>query len=255
MNNSCYRYEDFFRPPNPFMGLCLFIISTVAHGGRNFIGATMKSICKICKSEFYIKPSWPSKGRGYYCSRACFYKSEAYLIQRRETLKSGAMHKLKCSGCGIEFDRLVSCTKKKCRPYCSAKCRSIYSLPKGSNHHNWRGGITSQSMIERNSLKYKEWRTDVFKRDDFTCRECGMRGGSLEAHHILPFCAYPELRYDLHNGITLCEACHYKKPNGRKAVNENSLFCHAADRYCPPAVDPVGNRNWKANVGKMWGVR
>lgn len=24
-----------------------------------------------------------------------------------------------------------------------------------------------------------------------------------------------------------------------------------ADRYCPPSVDPVGNRNWKRNVKKI----
>ena len=26
-----------------------------------------------------------------------------------------------------------------------------------------------------------------------------------------------------------------------------------ADRYCPPSVDPIGNRNWKANVSKLAG--
>jgi hypothetical protein len=24
-----------------------------------------------------------------------------------------------------------------------------------------------------------------------------------------------------------------------------------ADRYCPPSVDPVGNRNWKRNIHKL----
>lgn len=38
---------------------------------------------------------------------------------------------------------------------------------------------------------------------------------------------------------------------GRPGLYVNFL----ADKYCPPSVDPVGNRNWKANVGKMWGMR
>lgn len=25
-----------------------------------------------------------------------------------------------------------------------------------------------------------------------------------------------------------------------------------ADRYCPPSVDPVGNRNWKRNIRKLY---
>ena len=28
-----------------------------------------------------------------------------------------------------------------------------------------------------------------------------------------------------------------------------------ADKYCPPSADLVGNRNWKKNVGKIWGRR
>lgn len=42
--------------------------------------------------------------------------------------------------------------------------------------------------------------------------------GRLEAHHILNWKQYPELRYELNNGITLCQSHH---PRGRE--NENKL--------------------------------
>ncbi len=33
----------------------------------------------------------------------------------------------------------------------------------------------------------------------------------MEAHHILGWVSYPELRYEINNGITLCHAHHPRK--------------------------------------------
>ena len=70
------------------------------------------------------------------------------------------------------------------------------------------GGISSEEMRFRNSPEYREWRKRVYKRDDFTCQRCGIRGGRLTAHHIEFFVTNPELRIDIDNGITLCRSCH-----------------------------------------------
>jgi hypothetical protein len=61
---------------------------------------------------------------------------------------------------------------------------------------------------DRNTLKYKEWRSKVFERDDFTCKKCGQRGGVLNAHHIKSFAKHKNLRTIVENGITLCKKCH-----------------------------------------------
>ena len=55
-----------------------------------------------------------------------------------------------------------------------------------------------------------QWRNQVFTRDDYTCQECGKRGGDLNAHHLLPFRDYPDSQFSLNpkNGITLCLNCH-----------------------------------------------
>jgi hypothetical protein len=60
----------------------------------------------------------------------------------------------------------------------------------------------------RKTKEYKEWRANVFERDGFKCQICGQVGGVLNAHHIKEFSKYPDLRYEVNNGITLCEDCH-----------------------------------------------
>jgi len=84
------------------------------------------------------------------------------------------------------------------------------------NHWNWKGGISDENIRIRQSSKYKTWRDKVFKRDNFTCKDCGVRGTYLQAHHIKPFSKYKELRFDIDNGITLCLECHKKKRRNKK---------------------------------------
>jgi len=90
------------------------------------------------------------------------------------------------------------------------RIRMSLSRKRGSANHFWKGGISSQNVKERMSLKYKIWREEVFKRDNYTCVTCGKIGGRLNADHINRFADYPELRYELSNGRTLCEKCHKK---------------------------------------------
>ena len=81
---------------------------------------------------------------------------------------------------------------------------------RGNNHWNWKGGITSLNSKIRMSQEYKDWRSLVFKRDNWTCVFCGQRGGKLEVDHIKPFSEYPELRFDTNNGRVVCVPCHRK---------------------------------------------
>lgn len=81
-------------------------------------------------------------------------------------------------------------------------------LPRGEKCHLWRGGITIINKAIRSSFEYRLWRESVFKRDNYTCKFCGQRGNRLHADHIKPFAYFPELRFDLNNGRTLCKECH-----------------------------------------------
>lgn len=80
----------------------------------------------------------------------------------------------------------------------------------GEKNHKWQGGITPINKAIRESLEYEEWRKKVFERDLYTCQDCGQVGGYLEADHIKPFSLFPELRFELSNGRTLCKPCHKK---------------------------------------------
>lgn len=87
------------------------------------------------------------------------------------------------------------------------RCLSL-SWGKGAKSHFWKGGITSKNAAIRSSTTMRRWRKAVFERDNYTCVWCKQKGGNLNADHIKPFAFYPELRFDLCNGRTLCVNCH-----------------------------------------------
>jgi hypothetical protein len=78
----------------------------------------------------------------------------------------------------------------------------------GAQSHLWKGGVSKRYKQGYCSTEYKQWRSNVFTRDAYRCVMCGQIGGYLTAHHIKSFAHYPELRYEINNGITLCEECH-----------------------------------------------
>jgi transposase-like protein len=78
----------------------------------------------------------------------------------------------------------------------------------GSKRWNWTGGITPERVRLRVSLDMKLARESCFRRDDYTCRDCGQRGGKLNAHHIYPFQSYPQLKFEVSNLLTRCKHCH-----------------------------------------------
>ena len=62
------------------------------------------------------------------------------------------------------------------------------------------------SELKKDAWKiFSKW---IRERDNYTCQICGIRGGELEADHIKQFAYFPELRFELSNGRTLCKECH-----------------------------------------------
>lgn len=137
----------------------------------------IEKVCK-CGVTFYVIPSLD---RVKSCSRSCSKKGGISPMKGR---KASNETRLKQS-----LARLGK-TGVLCHNYISDR-----SLIKGRQ--------------DRNNPEYKQWRSGVWKRDNFSCRIADNNcDGRIEAHHILAWSTHPELRYKINNGITLCHAHH-----------------------------------------------
>ena len=58
-----------------------------------------------------------------------------------------------------------------------------------------------------NTKEYREWRFKVLEIGRRKCFECGSNK-KLHCHHIKEWHSYPELRFDVSNGMILCKPCH-----------------------------------------------
>jgi len=107
----------------------------------------------------------------------------------------------KCIDCN---ELLATRTAFRCK-----KCQGIAS--RGENNPSWKppeecyGG---EAMQARNSMEYKAWRLSVWVRDKTKCQICGIRKDPMVAHHLDGFNLFPEKRFDVSNGITLCDFHH-----------------------------------------------
>lgn len=197
--------------------------------------------CKTCNKEFYSDKSCKSR-KPEFCSRRCaniFNACKPLTQKQKDALARGRKipHSNKGSHWPIQSRlrfSLLKLGKKFPQYHCLALSVAKKGKPiqhfilnrgeinkkishtlsgkpqpwnRGEHHHNWRGGITSINAQIRNSPEYARWRAEVFKRDNYTCQECGSRGKDLVADHIKPFALFPELRFELSNGRTLCKEC------------------------------------------------
>lgn len=92
-----------------------------------------------------------------------------------------------------------------------------------NNPHKKLIGNKSPRWIENSDYKrniratheYKEWRTKIFEKYDYTCQCCKMKRTKhsqqeINAHHIRNLADNIDLAFDENNGIVLCEICHNK---------------------------------------------
>lgn len=141
------------------------------------------------------------KGRHHYYQ--CLCVCGELCVVRRDSLISG--HTESC-GC---FLRERASETHKGKKLSKETKRKIGESEKGPLNSSWKGGISSENNLIRNSVEYKEWRKAVYERDHYTCQMCGKKsGGDICAHHIYPFGEYPGRRFRIWNGITLCQDCH-----------------------------------------------
>lgn len=188
-----------------------------------------KKYLKICRQ---CNGLYSGKFASIFCSLKCSSQSQRKLPPS-----------FRCAQCKNE----TPTKHRKLRKFCSLKCRNKSYLGKrfspntelkkgivpwhkgkrnwastGKLNNNWRGGITPLHEKIRRLPEAKNWRREVFKRDNYICKICKVRGGILNADHIKPFSVIStehsfssvedalnckEL-WDIENGRTLCYSCH-----------------------------------------------
>lgn len=182
----------------------------------------MEKTCIKCQVTFQKKQNesktvWETRT---YCSHSCANSANA----NRERLSAyvrakGAWNKgmkfvrksnlisFSCIECKVGF--LVRPYRRNTARFCSQKCSSI----------NRDQGKTLENKKIRKSFAYKLWREAIFTRDNYTCTQCHVRGGELNADHIKPFAFFPDLRFSMENGRTLCVDCHRETPTWGRPTN------------------------------------
>lgn|SRR3990167_8385483 len=160
-------------------------------------------ICRYCKKSFK-----ENNTQRKYCTQSCYWKAKAGSTRQFKRKKE-----LICLECKMHFMRYFSdLQRNNSGKYCSRKClgKANGRRLSGKGHWNWKGGISPRVL---NTIPYKEWRKKVFERDNYVCIMCGYNGGRIiQADHIKSWKNFPELRFDVKNGRTLCIECHKKTP-------------------------------------------
>lgn len=80
----------------------------------------------------------------------------------------------------------------------------------GALHWKFNPKLTDEDRLVRDMQNgdIRKWRNRVYERDDYICQICNVKGGKLNAHHIYSWDIHEDKRFDLDNGVTLCESCH-----------------------------------------------
>ena len=112
---------------------------------------------------------------------------------RANRLKSGAS-----KSCGCLKDELSS--ERACK---------LHESIKGEKNPRYNPNLTDEERVSRRlDSKHKEWSKEVKEQANYTCDCCGKRGGKLHSHHLNDYHSNKELRYDVSNGVCLCNSCH-----------------------------------------------
>lgn len=148
--------------------------------------------------------AWNKGLKGFNQGHPCYWTINPFKGKKHSAESKEKMRKAKLGKVGNTLGKTWKVSPEKLKNF---------GKMKGEKHWNWKEDRnTLAKRQERNDMAYKEWRRQIWLRDNFKCKianpDCK---GRIEAHHILGWISNPELRYEVNNGITLCHAHHPRK--------------------------------------------
>jgi len=144
----------------------------------------------------------------------------------------------KCNYCWKEKEKLLHSIRKDKNNSCW--CKIIRNTPKWKNNWMyWKKWILHPNYWKRkynhiwnmwfnqyirNSSEYRNWRTNCFQRDNYTCQLSWIKWWELVVHHLNPFSIiisdlddsnflWCEKLFDINNWITISREIHNKFHN------------------------------------------
>ena len=194
--------------------------------------------CQECGVERSVTPARAKTFK--FCSYSCrgAWRAKHWTGEAHPRWQGGEREKT-CLHCSEVFTQRPGqpITTFKRQKFCSKSCADIGGLRYfGPANNKWTG-----NALPRRDSKHAVWSKNVMSRDAGSCQSCGCTEGEMHAHHVKPWKAYPELRYDVANGLTVCAPCHWAIHSGPKANGVNSGEVSAGNAGDNPEPSFRGN--------------
>ena len=133
--------------------------------------------CSVCGKELIRKKSQvfgKRKLSHFYCSKKCESIDKSIMFSGESNPFYGMKHNERTK-------KIISKTNSNKKMPLSVRAKISRKLS-GKNSPNWKNGASERNKKDRLKLEYRNWRTIVFERDDYTCRKCHVRGEIGRAH-------------------------------------------------------------------------
>lgn len=177
----------------------------------------------ICKNGHNFKISWSDYKQGKGCAKCVrrYENKEEYIEVVKEMygdeysvigdyVDSQTKILMKHNKCGYEwYTKPNSITQGHGCP--QSKCCKKH----GEEHYKWNPNLTDEDR-KRNSSRltqpgYKKWRGEVLGKYNNKCVICGKKktkNNKLIPHHLNSWDTHIEERFDVENGVAICEEHH-----------------------------------------------
>ena len=164
--------------------------------------SVMCDLCGQVKERSYQCYNNQVDSDGMFYCRTCAnaYKIPKILLEKygvRSTLS------LKCN----RDKGMQKCIEKYGVPFVTQNEEFKKKYMYGDRNCKWKDGRSGSLPDRQKDPKLVLWRRQIFKRYNYRCLTCKSRK-NLNAHHFEGYDESVELRYDLDNGVALCETCH-----------------------------------------------